>query len=79
MPEDGGLVGTSTLVVPADLIPGSPQMAIFAVDDCVLPSAHGQPTQEGPNAWIMEMQDYLKDNILLDEDVDVDQIVHLAK
>jgi hypothetical protein len=35
--------------------------------------------QASPIAWIREIRDYLKDNILPDEHVYVERIVHVAK
>ena len=37
------------------------------------------PTQGAPDAWISEIRDYLKDNILPDDDVSAERIVRLAK
>ena len=37
------------------------------------------PAQGGPDAWISEIRDYLKDNILPDDDVSAERIVRLAK
>jgi hypothetical protein len=35
--------------------------------------------EDGPDTWIMEIQAYLKDNILLDEHVSTDWIISVAK
>jgi hypothetical protein len=43
------------------------------------PSAQDPDAQVGPDAWIMDIRDYLKDNILLDEHVSTEWIVHVAK
>ena len=37
------------------------------------------PAQGAPDAWISEIWDYLKDNILPDDDVSAERIVRLAK
>jgi len=37
------------------------------------------PAQGAPDAWISEIRDYLKDNILPDDDVSAERIVRLAK
>ena len=37
------------------------------------------PAQGGPDAWISEIWDSLKDNILPDDDVSAEHIVRLAK
>jgi hypothetical protein len=45
----------------------------------VNPGAQDPDVQIGPDAWIMDIWDYLKDNILLDEHVSAKRIVHVAK
>jgi hypothetical protein len=35
--------------------------------------------QSGPDAWIFEIQDYLKENILPEDHVSAERIVRLAK
>jgi hypothetical protein len=47
--------------------------------DSVNPGVQDPDAQACPDAWIMEIQDYLKDNILSDEHVPVEQIVYVAK
>jgi hypothetical protein len=44
----------------------------------VHPDTEDPDAQSGPNAWITEIQDYLKD-ILPDEHVSAKQIIHMAK
>jgi hypothetical protein len=61
------------------LIPWSPPRIIGITGDSVHPDALDPEAQVGPNAWIMEIQTYLKDNILHDESASADQIAHLAK
>jgi hypothetical protein len=45
----------------------------------VHPDAQDLKAQVGPNTWIMEIQIYLKDNILPDDSASVDRIAHLSK
>jgi hypothetical protein len=43
------------------------------------PSAQDPDAQASSNAWIMDIQDYLKDNILPNEHVSIEQIDSVAK
>jgi hypothetical protein len=45
----------------------------------VHPGAQDPNAQASPNAWITEIWDYLKDNILPDEHVSTKWIIHMAK
>jgi hypothetical protein len=45
----------------------------------VHPSAQDSEAQVGPNTWITEIQTYLKDNILPNENASTNRIAHLAK
>jgi hypothetical protein len=45
----------------------------------VNPGAQDTDAQAGPDAWITEIWDYLKDNILPNEHVSAERIVHPAK
>jgi hypothetical protein len=47
--------------------------------DSVNPNAQDPYAQDSPDAWITEIWDYLKDNILPDEHVSAKRIVHVAK
>jgi hypothetical protein len=47
--------------------------------DSVNPDAQDPDAQAGPNAWITEIRDYLKDNILPNEHVSAERIIHVAK
>jgi hypothetical protein len=47
--------------------------------DSVNPDAQDSDAQTGPDAWITEIQDYLKDNIIPDEHVSAERIVRVAK
>jgi hypothetical protein len=43
------------------------------------PSAQDPDAQASSNAWITDIQDYLKDNILPNEHVSIEQIDSVAK
>jgi hypothetical protein len=45
----------------------------------VNPGVQDPYAQVGSDAWTTEIQDYLKDNILLDEHVSAERIIHVAK
>jgi hypothetical protein len=45
----------------------------------VNPDAQNPDAQAGPDAWITEIWDYLKDNILPDEHVSTERIIRVAK
>jgi hypothetical protein len=45
----------------------------------VHPGAQNPEAQLGPDAWIMEIRTYLKDNILPDDSTSADRIARLAK
>jgi hypothetical protein len=47
--------------------------------DSVHPDAQDPEAQVGPDAWITEIQTYLKDNILPDDSASADRIARLAK
>jgi hypothetical protein len=52
---------------------------IGIMGDFVNPDVQDPDAQAGPDAWITEIRDYLKDNILPDEHVSTERIVHVAK
>jgi hypothetical protein len=77
--REGGETSTSKLAVPAAFHPWSPPRIVCATEDPAnllvpLPIAQG-----GPDAWISEIQDYLKENILPEDHVSAECIVRLAK
>jgi hypothetical protein len=47
--------------------------------DSMYPGAQDPNAQAGPDIWITEIWDYLKDNILPNEHVSAKWIVHVAK
>jgi hypothetical protein len=76
---EGVRTSTSKLAVPAALHPWSPPRVVCTLEG---PEDLGEPhpiSQEGPNAWISEIRDYLKDNFLLEDQASAERIVRLAK
>ena len=70
---------TSKLAVPAAIHSWSPPRVVCTTKD---PGDLLEPlpaTQGSPDAWISEIQDYLKDNILTKDHVSAERIVRLAK
>jgi hypothetical protein len=52
---------------------------VCAIGNPVSPLALQSISQSGPNAWISEIRDYLKENILPEDHVSAERIVRLAK
>jgi hypothetical protein len=71
--DEGGETTTSKLAVPLVLLPWSPPRIVDITGDSV------HPITQDPDAWITEIWDYLKDNILPDEYASAGWIVHVAK
>jgi len=76
---EGGQLSTSKLAVSAALHLWSPPRNVCASEnpgdlEAPLPSA-----QEGPDAWISEIRDYLKDNLLPEDGAATERILRLAK
>jgi hypothetical protein len=78
-PRKGGETSTSRLAVPVALFTWSPSRIVGIMVDSVNPDAQDPDAQAGPNAWITEIRDYLKDNILPNEHVSAERIIHVAK
>jgi hypothetical protein len=78
-PSEGGETSTSKLTVLVVLLPWSPSRVIGVTGDSVHPSAQDPEAQTGLDTWIMEIQTYLKDNIILDDMTFTDRIACLAK
>jgi hypothetical protein len=78
-PSEGSKTSTSKLAVPAALFIRSPPRIVGITGDSMNPGAQDSDAQASPDAWITEIWDYLKGNILLDEHVSVERIVHVAK
>jgi ribonuclease HI len=75
--DEGGETGTSKPAVP--VASQDPPKAVCAMGDFADPLVPQSATQSGPNAWISETRDYLKENILLEDHVSAERIVRLAK
>jgi hypothetical protein len=76
---EGGDTSTSKLVDPAALFSWSQPRIVGVMGDSVNPYVQDLDAQAGPDAWITEIQDYMKDNILSDEHVFAKQIIKVAK
>jgi hypothetical protein len=76
---EGGETSTSKIAVPSALFSRSTPRIIGVTEDFVHPIKQDLDAQAGPNAWITKIQDYLKDNILPDEHLFTDRIIHVAK
>jgi len=77
--DEGGQTSTSKLAVLAVLHLWSPPRIVCATE---IPGDLEAPrpiAQEGPDAWISEIRDYLKDNILPEDHATAERIVRLAK
>jgi transposase InsO family protein len=75
--DEGGETGTSKPAVP--VASQDPPKAVCALGDSADPLALQSATQSGPDAWISEIRDYLKENILPEDHVSAERIVRLAK
>jgi transposase InsO family protein len=78
-PGEGGETSTLKLVVPVALhLQNSPRImcATGGPTNLLAPQS---VSQSGPNAWISEIRDYLKENILPEDHVSAERIVRLAK
>jgi hypothetical protein len=78
-PAEPGETSTLKLVVPTALFPWSPPSIVGVTGDFVHSDAQDPEAQVSPDAWIMEIQTYLKDNILPDDSASADRIVRLTK
>jgi hypothetical protein len=54
-------------------------IGVFTIGSSSDLGAQGQPTQVVSNAWITEMQRYLNNHILPEQDEVIEWIIHLAK
>jgi hypothetical protein len=76
---EGGLTSTSKLAVPAVLHLWCPPRAVCSLEG---PEDLREPrpvSQEGPDAWISKVWDYLKDNYLPEDQASAERIVRMAK
>jgi ribonuclease HI len=76
---EGGRTSTSKLAVPVVLHPWSPPRVVCSLEG---PEDLREPrpnSQEGPDAWISKVRDYLKDNFLPEDQASAERIVRMAK
>jgi hypothetical protein len=78
-PGEGGETSTSKLAVPVVFLPQNPPRILCATEGPANLLAPQPVAQSGPDAWISEIQDYLKENILPKDYVTAESIVRLAK
>jgi hypothetical protein len=67
------------LAVPVAYYQQNPPKIVCAIGGPTYPLAPQPVSQSGPDAWISEIRDYLKENILPEDHVSVERIVRLAK
>jgi ribonuclease HI len=77
--SEGGETSTSKLAVLMASHLQNPPKAVCAIGNPVSPLALQSISQSGPDAWISEIRDYLKENILPEDHVSAERIVRLAK
>jgi hypothetical protein len=76
---EGGETSTSKLAVPVAYHLQNPLKTVCATGGPASPLAPQPVSQSGPDAWISEIRDYLKENILPEDHVAAECIVQLAK
>ena len=76
---EGGETSTSKLAVLVVFRPRSSPRIVCATEGPANLLAPQLVSQSGLNAWISEVQDYLKENILPEDHVSAERIVQLAK
>ena len=79
MKGEGDQASTLKLSVPTAFHLWCPPWVVCAVEDPGDLTEALPPAQGAHDAWISEIRDYLKDNILPDDDVSAEHIVRLAK
>jgi hypothetical protein len=77
--DDGGETSTSKLAVQVAYNLQNPPKTVCTTEGPTSPLAPQPVSQSGPDAWISEIRDYLKENILPEDHVSVERIVWLAK
>jgi ribonuclease HI len=77
--SEGGETSTSKLVVPVVSHLQNPPKTVCAIGGPTNLLAPQPIAQSGPDAWISEIRDYLKENILPEDHVSARRIVRLAK
>jgi ribonuclease HI len=75
----GGETSTSKLAVPVAYYLHNPPRIVYAIEGPANLLAPQPVAQSGPDAWISKIQDYLKENFLLEDHVSAEHIVRLAK
>jgi hypothetical protein len=78
-PGKGGETSTSKLAVPVVFHPHDPSRTVCATYGPAYLLAPQPISQSGPDTWISEIRDYLKENILPEDHVTAERIVRLAK
>jgi hypothetical protein len=78
-PGEGGETSTSKLAVPVVFRLQNPPRIVCATEGPANLLAPQPVSQSGPDAWISEIRDYLKENIFLEDHVTAERIVRLAK
>jgi hypothetical protein len=76
---EGGETSTSKLAVLVAYHLQNPPKTVYAIGGPVNLLVPQPIAQSGPNAWISEIWDYLKENILPEDHVSAERIVRLAK
>jgi ribonuclease HI len=76
---EGGETSTSQLAVPVASHLQNPPKIVCAIEGPANLLAPQPIAQSGPDAWISEIRDYLKENILPEDHVSAERIVRLAK
>jgi hypothetical protein len=78
-PDEGGKTSTSKLAVPVAFHLQNPPRIVCVIEGPINLLAPQPVAQSGPDTWISEIQDYLKENILPEDHVSAESIVRLAK
>jgi ribonuclease HI len=74
-PSEGGETSTSKLAVPMAFHLQNPPRIVCAIGGPANLLAPQSVAQSGPDAWISEIRDYLKENILSEDHVSAERIV----
>jgi hypothetical protein len=75
---EGGKTSTSKLAVPVALHLQHPPKTVCAIGGPAYPLVPQPASQSGPDAWISETRDYLKENILPEDHVSAEPIVGIS-
>jgi hypothetical protein len=76
---EGGETSTSKLAVPVVFHPQDPPRIVCATEGLASLLVPQPVSQSGSDAWISEIRDYLKENILPEDHVATERIMRLAK